>query len=130
MSSSVIFQTQSVIILLLIYFGVFIRKNRNLHPKVMTMAIIWDFILVLQIELTRSAIKKTIDVSTHSTMLNIHLFFAISTAVIFLVLLYSGSKLKKGEMHFRKKHITLGAIAVIFRTATLVTSLLLKTALH
>lgn len=125
MNSSLIFQLQSAVILLLVYYGVFIRKNKNLHPKVMTIAIIWDFILVLQIELARSAIKKAIDINSHSMMLNIHLFFAISTAVIFLVLLFTGRKLLKGEFKYRKNHIKLGVIAVFFRTATLITSLLL-----
>ena len=126
MNSSIIFQTQSAIILLLIYYGVFIRKNRQLHPKVMTTAIIWDFLLVLQIELTRSAIKTTLNVNSHSGILNIHLFFSISTAILFLFLLYSGRKLVKGDKKLRAWHIRVGLTTVVFRTATLITSLMLN----
>ena len=58
MTSAVIFQIQSACILLTIYSGLYYRNNRSLHVKIMSTAIIWDLLLIAQIELTRSAIAK------------------------------------------------------------------------
>jgi hypothetical protein len=55
--SSIIFQAQSILIVALLIYGVYHRKNRYRHVKIMKSAIIWDLLLVAQIELNRGAIQ-------------------------------------------------------------------------
>lgn len=122
MSSTVIFQIQSFLILALIYLGVYHRKNRALHVKIMSSAIIWDVLLILQIELTRSAILKASKVMTNPTLLKIHLFFSIGSVVLYVLMVLTGRKVLAGEKGVLKKHKTLGWTTLVFRTMTLITS--------
>jgi cyanate permease len=122
MDSSVIFQIQSAIILLLMYVGVYNRKNRNLHVKMMLGAIIWDVLLILQIELTRSAIAKASKVFTNPLLLKVHLFFAITSVVLYVVMGLTGKKLLNGDNSVRSRHKVLGWTTLFFRTMTFITS--------
>ena len=85
-------QSQSLCIVLLMLAGILVRKNRKLHVRVMSVAMVWDILLILQIELSRSAIlkaskavdKPTTDVSTtvnffnpKSLLVSIELFLLI-----------------------------------------------------
>lgn len=122
MNTAVIFQIQSFLILALIYYGVAIRKNRPKHVKVMATAILWDILLILQIELTRSAIAKASRVVENPMMLNIHVSFAVSSVLCYFVLIYSGRKLLKRQESIRPVHKFFGFTAVSLRTLTLITS--------
>ncbi|EQC44494.1 hypothetical protein M899_2385 [Bacteriovorax sp. BSW11_IV] len=122
MNTSLIFQVQSFLILALIYLGVYKRKNRALHVKMMTSAIIWDVLLILQIELSRSAIMKASKVMTNPMLLKIHLFFAIGSVLLFVAMLITGRKFLKGNNAIRPLHKKLGWTTVVFRTMTLITS--------
>ncbi len=88
----------------------------------MSVVIIWDILLILQIELTRSAIVKASQVMTNPMMLKIHLFFAIGSVVLYVLMIMSGRKLLKGDISVRPKHKKLGWTTLAFRTLTLVTS--------
>ena len=74
----------------------------------MSAAMIWDVILILQIELSRSAINKAVAVGQQHTLLSIHLFFAISTVVLYGVMIYSGRKVLTGEAKVLKLHKRFG----------------------
>ncbi len=52
-------QSQSLCIVLLMVAGIFFRRRRELHVKIMSAAMIWDVLLILQIELSRSAILNS-----------------------------------------------------------------------
>lgn len=123
--SSVIFQTQSVIIVALLLFGVANRKNRFKHIRIMRAAIIWDLILVAQIELTRGAINKASKVFVNPIILNIHVSLAISTVLLYLWVFYSGQKLRYGEESIRKMHKRIGISTLSIRVLTLITSFLI-----
>ncbi|EQC46042.1 hypothetical protein M900_1812 [Bacteriovorax sp. Seq25_V] len=122
MSSAVIFQIQSFLIMSLMIFGIYQRTNRKLHVKVMATAIIWDIILILQIELSRSAIGKAVQVLTNTMMLKIHLFFALGSVILYILMIITGRRLLAGDDDIRSKHKTLGWTTLVFRVLTFVTS--------
>ncbi len=122
MSSAVIFQIQSTIIVGLLYLGVYLRKDRAKHMKIMLSAIAWDLILILQIELTRSAVGKAAKVSTNPMLLNIHVAMAVSTVLLYFCLIYTGRNLSRGKESLRQKHRIFGMTCLALRTLTYVTS--------
>ena len=122
MSSTVIFQIQSFLIVAIMLLGVYHRRNRKLHVKLMSTTIIWDILLILQIEVSRSAIATASKVMTNPLMLKIHLFFAVGSVLLYFFLIYSGRKLLKNENDIRPKHKVVGMTTVVFRIMTLVTS--------
>ncbi|WP_127713965.1 hypothetical protein [Halobacteriovorax sp. HLS] len=122
MSSAVIFQIQSFLIMSLMILGVYHRKDRKKHVKIMSSAIIWDVLLILQIELTRSAIVKASKVMTNPLLLKVHLFFAIGSVILYVLMVLSGRKLLKGDNSVRQKHKWLGRTTLFFRIMTFITS--------
>lgn len=124
MSSAVIFQIQSFFIVSLMTFGLIKKSQKMLHAKVMTTAIVWDIILVLQIELTRGAILKAAQMLTNPWILNLHVALALTTVLLSLFLLFSGNQLKKGNLTLKNKHRIIGITTYILRLATFGTSFL------
>lgn len=122
MNTAVLFQAQSVLILALMFYGASIAKQRSKHVKIMSAAIIWDLILILQIELTRSAIDKAMKVIENPLALQIHLFFAISTVVLYGIMVFTGRKVYKGDNGLRSLHKKLGITTLVFRVLTFATS--------
>ena len=75
--SALIFQIQSSLIVILLIGGALqAKKNRKSHQKIMSFAMIWDIVLILQIELTRHAVEKAIKIDSNSVLLNIHVSLA------------------------------------------------------
>ncbi len=127
--SQIIFQVQSIIIVLLMLYGVShvfgSNKNRWKHSKIMKLVIIWDIILILQIELTRGAIAKASKAMQNPAILNIHVSLAISTVLLYVIAANYGSKIMNGDNSHLKKHKLLGRITVLLRLATLATSFMI-----
>ncbi|MGE3611190.1 MAG: hypothetical protein AB7I27_16480 [Bacteriovoracaceae bacterium] len=115
-------QAQSFLIVALMAFGLYKRKKRNLHIRIMSAAMIWDIVLILQIELSRSAILKASKVVSNPILLNIHVALALTTVVLYGVMIFSGRKMLAGEMQFRSKHRILGYSTFLLRVMTFVTS--------
>ena len=126
--SAVIFQTQSVLIVALMLYGIsrVIGKNKNRyqHMKTMKLAMIWDILLILQIELNRGAIAKARNAMENKMMLNIHVSLAVATVLLYVFIYFSGKKLASGDESKRGKHKILGYCALTTRLATLITSFL------
>lgn len=122
MSSTIIFQIQSILIVSLMLYGVYHRKTRYKHIKIMKTAIIWDLLLVAQIELTRSAILKASKVTENPQILNIHVSLAVSTVLLYAVVFITGKKLRDGNEGIRKIHKPIGILTLTTRIATLITS--------
>ncbi len=125
MKTSLIFQTQSFLILCLLFFGAWLilkKKNRELHVKTMLFAIVWDIILVLQIELSRGAIEKASKVTSNPNILNIHVSLAVSAVVLYVLLILTGKKVLKGNRDILGLHRKLGLLALLMRTLTFITS--------
>ena len=117
-----IMQIQSVCILLLMMAGIYVRRNRKTHVKIMSIAMIWDVILILQIELSRSAILKASQAVDNALILNIHVSIAVSTVILYGFMVFTGRKLLAGENQFRKRHRLLGWSTFAMRILTFVTS--------
>ena len=125
MSSTLIFQLQSIIIVNMLLYGFFVRKNRYQHIKIMKFAIIWDLLLIVQIELTRGAIVKASKAMTNSMLLNVHVSLAIATVLLYGLIFYTGTKLKNGDESVRQYHRPLGYLTLTTRLATFITSFLI-----
>ena len=115
-------QSQSLCIVLLMIAGIIVRRNRKLHVKIMSVAMIWDVILILQIELSRSAILKASKVVTNELALNIHVAIAVSTVVLYGFMIRSGRKLLSGNNSVLPHHKKLGWTTLAMRILTFITS--------
>ncbi len=91
----------------------------------MKTAILWDLLLVAQIELTRSAIVTASKAMDNPAILNIHISLAVSTVLLYGIVFYTGQKLTKGNESIRKYHKSVGIITLTTRVATLITSYLI-----
>ncbi|PIQ54055.1 MAG: hypothetical protein COW01_11995 [Bdellovibrionales bacterium CG12_big_fil_rev_8_21_14_0_65_38_15] len=85
---------------------------------------IWDILLILQIELTRNAIVKASEsmLGSKSMILNIHVSMAIACVVLYGFMVFTGRKLLRGEKGIRRKHKALGISTIILRTLVFITS--------
>lgn len=122
MSSSVIFQAQSFIIVAILIFGVYHRKNRYKHIRMMYLGIIWDLLLVAQIEFSRQAIAKASNAMANPILLNLHISLAISTVLLYALMVITGRKLQKNNENMRTRHKILGWTTLTVRILTLITS--------
>ena len=116
-------QIQSFCILMIMIAGIYWRRNRTRHIRIMATAMIWDVILILQIELSRSAILKASKALTNAMALNIHVSIAVTTVVLYGIMIYTGRKLLRGEP-VRKQHRILGYTTFFMRIMTFATSFL------
>jgi len=115
-------QIQSLSIVLLMLAGIFVRRRRSIHVKIMSVAMVWDVLLILQIELSRSAILKASAAMTNTLALNVHVTIAISTVVLYIFMVYTGRKLLAGQNEIRPRHKFLGWTTLAMRILTFVTS--------
>lgn len=122
MTTAIIFQIQSFLILSLIFVGIYFRKERSKHVKIMGSAIAWDIILILQIELTRSAIATAVKPIENKMMLNIHISIAVLTVLFYFAMIFTGRSLLSGNSDIRSKHKLLGWCTVVLRVLTFITS--------
>lgn len=123
--SAYLFQIQSTIIVALMLYGVSQRKNTYKHVKVMKLCIIWDLLLIAQIELTRGAIVKASKVMSNALILNIHVSIAVATVLLYFVMLYTGKKLLKGNKKIKPFHRLFGITTLTLRVAAFITSFLI-----
>lgn len=126
MNTALLFQIQSALILLLLYVGVYFKQNRSRHVRIMTSAIAWDILLVLQIELNRGAIAKAVQVVENKWLLNVHVTFAITCVLFYFVMIYTGRKILNFDNSWRPRHKLFGMITLTLRTLTFITSYFIK----
>lgn len=122
MTSAYLFQIQSALIFSLMCFGIYNRKRRSRHVPVMATVIVWDIVLILQIELTREAVVKALHAPTNPMMLNVHIGIATSCVVLYCLLILTGRKLLKNELKIKPIHRRLGWTTFVLRFLTLATS--------
>jgi hypothetical protein len=122
MTSAQLFQIQSFLIVCLILAGVYLRRRRTVHIKLMGTAITWDILLVLQIELSRGAILKASGALHNALILNIHVAIAVSTVLLYFAMIATGRRLLRGDIKIRPLHSKLGWTTVTMRLLTFITS--------
>lgn len=115
-------QTQSFLIVALMIYGITQYRDRLKHPKIMLAAMIWDVLLILQIELSRSAILKASKAMGNPMLLNIHVSIAVTTVVLYGFMIHSGRKVLAGNAGLRKRHRALGYATMAMRILTFATS--------
>lgn len=115
-------QIQSLAIVVLMLVGIYFRRQRKRHIKIMSFAMIWDVILILQIELSRSAILKASQAVKNTLLLNIHVSIAVSTVILYAFMVYTGRKLLNGDINIRSRHKMLGWTTLFLRILTFITS--------
>lgn len=118
------YQSQSIAIVLLMLLGVYFRHQRYIHVKFMSVVIIWDFLLILQIELARGAIEKAGQMMKNAIILNIHVTLACTTVVFYGLMIYTGRKILKGPVSvvLKRYHGILGRMTLVLRMLTFFTS--------
>ncbi|MCB9094915.1 MAG: hypothetical protein H6621_07615 [Halobacteriovoraceae bacterium] len=123
---SIIFFIQSTIIVAILLTGFFKRKQRKKHAFLMRVGIIWDIVLVLQIELSRHAIDQAIHMERNTTLLNFHIAVSVLCTLLYFFLLYSGWQLLNNQKRgLRPYHLKLGYLTIICRLINYVTSFLI-----
>ena len=115
-------QLQSFCIVVLMLAGIALHRKRSLHVKIMSSAMIWDIILILQIELSRSAIIKASKAMTNAMALNIHVTIAVTTVIFYGFMVYTGRKVLNGEAAVLPRHKKLGYTTFALRILTFITS--------
>lgn len=121
--SAIVFQLQSTIIVLLLLLGIYYRKKRKTHVRIMSLVIGWDLLLILQIELSRHAIEKASEAMTATPgILVVHICFALSTVLLYFAMIYTGRRLLKGQIEIKSLHQLLGWSTLIMRLLTYATS--------
>lgn len=115
-------QIQSLCIVLIMLIGIIVRRNRKAHVRAMSFSMIWDIILILQIELSRSAILKASNAVNNAIALNVHVSIAVSTVLLYGFMVYTGRKMLNGDHQIRPLHKKLGWTTFIMRILTFVTS--------
>ncbi len=98
------------------------RRRRKLHVRMMSVAMIWDVLLILQIELSRSAILTATKALSNPMILNIHISIAVSTVVLYGFMVYTGRLMLSGQTQIRQKHRLLGYSTFLMRVLTFITS--------
>lgn len=102
----------------LLLSGFFLRRQRLVHARLMTLGIASDLSLVLLLELQRGAIGVTLheSLSLHQYL---HIGFSTTAAALYLPILYLGFRLLKfpnTSRHLRSWHLHLGSLALVLRT--------------
>lgn len=126
MTSTIVFQIQSFIIVALMFWGASLWRQRSKHIKTQALAMGWDILLILQIELNRHAVEKAIRPMENSLWLNIHVSLAVTCVIMYALMLASGLKVLKGDLAWRVKHKWLGRTTLLLRLLVLITSFLAK----
>ena len=122
MSSAAVFQAQSGFILAMIFMGLYFRRIPSVHIKFMGGAIIWDLILILQIEVSRSAITRAAHALENPAILNLHVLLALCTVILYGIMIHTGRKLLKSKWPMKSRHRTLALATITLRVLVFVTS--------
>lgn len=113
----------SGIVLLMIYTGFLLRRKRKIHIPLMVSSFTLDLLSILYLELNRNVIFKAYEEVSRGIM-QIHLFFAVTTLIGYGIAIYTGRKLAKGTISdaVRTLHRTNAFCFLTARTAVFVTS--------
>lgn len=115
----------SFLILILFFYGRSLHKsNLRLHIRLMILALVADYALVVGLVIGRDALSS-IEPSMHWTLM-IHIPFALSTVVLYAITATYGYQLRKGNEAARHSLRRFDRLLVFTRVMTLVTSLIMQ----
>lgn len=122
MDRSLFSHIASIIIFLIILYGITKRFDKHTHRKIMLSAFGLDVLLLLYIEFGREAVKQAMEFP--SGWLGIHIIFSSLTVVMYILVIYFGNRLFKGDESIRQKHKTMAYTFMIVKSCSLITSYL------
>ena len=111
----------SAAVLCLIFIGVSQKATPKRHIPLMLTSFLLDMASVLYLEFTENVIFEAYKRAPQHIM-QIHLFFAISTLLGYFIAIPTGVLLFKGRKKLRKFHKLNAMIFLIARTGVLITS--------
>lgn len=102
---------------LCLFSGMVLRRRPEVHPKLMMTGMATDLLLVLILELQRSAIKTAVGF-TLSFPQQLHIAFSVMALLHYFPVFYLGLKRMNGTASPKqeKLHLRLGVMAMAFRT--------------
>lgn len=100
-----------------LFSGMVLRRHKNLHPKLMMTGILTDVVLVLILEIQRSAIKTAVSFSLTLPQ-QLHIAFSLLAILYYIPVFYLGMKRVNGTATLKQQrlHVRLGVMALAFRT--------------
>ena len=102
---------------LLLVAGYLRRRDRRLHVRLMVSGIVLDILLVLYLQVTRSAIQSALAFSL-KILQQVHIGFSTVALLLYFPVLYLGVRLVRGEKTpgLRERHMRVALAALAFRT--------------
>jgi hypothetical protein len=113
--SSILLQVQSILIFILLIYTSLQFKSPNDYLSLINYVIIWDLLLVIQIEVKKYFINKEIKTLNKPFILKFHLALAVITVILYLVNLYMTYSINN---YFE----LIVVLTIVFRFGTLITS--------
>ncbi len=102
-----------------ILVGVLLHKQRQLHVRIMMGCFITDLLLVVLIELQRSAVEQIATAKTG--LLKFHIAVSVAAVILWVAQVVVGRKLLRGAPMLRRHRIQAWAF-LLFRFANAVTA--------
>ena len=100
---------------LILLFGLINKKNKYWHVRLMSTAIVFDFLLVLLLEVQRHAIETTV-ANELTNLQRAHIYCSTLAILFYIPVTILGFRLYKGLSSSRTWHLRLGGLAFLFRT--------------
>lgn len=113
--SSILLQVQSILIFILLIYTSLQFKSPNDYLSLIKYVIIWDLLLVIQIEVKKYFINKEIKTLNKPFILKFHLALAVITVILYLANLYMTYSVNN---YFE----LIVFLTIVFRFGTLITS--------
>lgn len=113
--SSILLQVQSILIFILLIYTSLEFKSPNDYLSLIKYVIIWDLLLVIQIESKKYFIDNEIKTMKKPFILKFHLALAVITVTLYLTNLYMSYSI---NTYFE----LIVALTIVFRFGTLITS--------
>jgi hypothetical protein len=112
------------ILILFFYARSLYKTNPKLHVRMMILVMFLDLSLVAYLAVFRDALSKiNADISV---LLLVHLFFALSTVLLYFRMAYAGYLISKGNEASRRLMRKLDKVMIFTRVFTLITSIALS----
>ncbi len=109
---------------LLLVNGLILRKKTSWHVPLMLSGMFLDIAIVINLQITKKAVQTVIAMEM-SPLKQVHVFFSTLAFILYLVIIYLGNKLLKGEKNLKKLHVQIAIAAFTFRTIGLICMLAL-----
>ena len=98
-------------------FGLYYRKNRKVHVRLMATGIAGDLSIVLLLEFQRAAIDTALSFKLGFWQ-QLHIGSSFTAVILYIPVIYLGSSIIFGGSSLKKRlwHIRIALVAFIFRT--------------